>query len=215
MSMRGRWMAPPVGSFLNASSCTRMQSSMVRSCETRSLLMMSMGAFSSGCLYALSHRAARTQRARPASRRCVTAGVLDRPERRPIADVVMSRHCDAAYATDLCHAGDRRCACRRPDPAGARRSRRAILQGQDHQLPGRERARRRQRPDRPADLAAPRQAHPGQSQHRGAEPAVVRAGARQPHLQRAGQGRAHASRSSSAACRRSRSWAIPTRASIR
>ena len=34
MSMRGRWIAPPVGSFLNASSCTRMQSSIVSSCET-------------------------------------------------------------------------------------------------------------------------------------------------------------------------------------
>src|SRR5215469_4931796 len=42
MSMRGRCMAPPVGSCLNAASCTRMQSAMVRSAVTSSLLMISM-----------------------------------------------------------------------------------------------------------------------------------------------------------------------------
>src|SRR5690348_15779509 len=42
MSMRGRCMAPPVGSCRNAASCTRMQSAMVSSAVTSSLLMMSM-----------------------------------------------------------------------------------------------------------------------------------------------------------------------------
>src|SRR5262245_32962205 len=41
--MRGRWMAPPAGIFLNASSWTRMQSFMVRRLETSSLLMISIG----------------------------------------------------------------------------------------------------------------------------------------------------------------------------
>src|SRR5262245_56069766 len=41
--MRGRWIAPPSGIFLNASSWTRMQSFMVRRLETSSLLMISIG----------------------------------------------------------------------------------------------------------------------------------------------------------------------------
>jgi len=59
-------------------------------------------------------------------------------------------------------------------PTAARPRRRAILQGKRRStfLVG-ERTRRRQRPDRPADLPASDQAHSGQSQHRRAEPAVV------------------------------------------
>src|ERR1700682_3950156 len=44
MSMRGRWIAPPVGRSRNASSCTRMQSCMVSRCATSSLLMISIHA---------------------------------------------------------------------------------------------------------------------------------------------------------------------------
>ena len=56
---------------------------------------------------------------------------------------------------------------------------------------------------------------PGNPDHRGAEPAVVRAGAGQPHLQQRRRRTASRSRSSSAARRRSPSWATPTRASTR
>ena len=221
MSMRGRWIAPPVGSFLNASSCTRMQSSMVSSCETSSLLMMSMSRFPSRVPARLSPRPAPAQRIGPAgaaSRRCVT---------------------DATAPLTARHAPDsRRCPGRTTMPRTQRCSSailamRPLLAGRF----GPEQAQRRTVEqfykgktinflvasvpggvnDLTARLISPpsRQPHPGQSQYHRAEPAVVRAGRWPTGSTTRRRRTASRSRSSSAARRRSPSWATPTRASTR